>query len=113
MTDELKPCPFCGGEAEVQEFTECGEVIGYEVHCMACDAINPHFSAAKTRGSAVLAWNTRYKRTCKIESCIEVWDEYERYVEHRAWKLSCGHEAITADDPPAFCEVCGAEVADG
>ena len=46
MTDELKPCPFCGGEAEYK--------IAYGVTCHTCGAKKPSMYA-----DAPEAWNTR------------------------------------------------------
>ena len=40
-SDRLKPCPFCGGEAEFGQcfFTEDNEYAGAEfISCMQCDA---------------------------------------------------------------------------
>lgn len=40
--NELKPCPFCGGEAKIHKSTECwghGEYVGYAVvKCCKCFA---------------------------------------------------------------------------
>ena len=36
MPNELKPCPFCGGEAEVIEIYLYGKVKGYMAHCNKC-----------------------------------------------------------------------------
>ena len=52
---ELKPCPFCGGEAEE------GESLDYEhftVVCWACVIDGP---AKPTREEANEAWNRRVK----------------------------------------------------
>lgn len=48
---ELKPCPFCGGEAELYYYF--GSVW---VHCMGCDKNFKIFDTAK---DAIKAWNTR------------------------------------------------------
>ena len=51
MTEELKPCPFCGGEAKCIEFYGL-----YHVICCNCYVAGKDCS---TRESAVSAWNTR------------------------------------------------------
>ena len=52
---KLKPCPFCGGEADVW-----GAVIDdeyyYEAYCTACDCMTPKFHTEK---SAITFWNRR------------------------------------------------------
>jgi len=50
MSEELKPCPFCGGEAREQE--QRGSFGGYgltEIYCLDCSA----------RSSDKDDWNTR------------------------------------------------------
>lgn len=51
MNENLKRCPFCGGEAKVME------AVGVWVKCREC-----HSSSGVSTGSrdvAVAAWNTR------------------------------------------------------
>lgn len=50
--DELKPCPFCGGEAKVQRFPH-----NYAVYCTECYASTIQFKP--TDKEAVEAWNRR------------------------------------------------------
>jgi len=60
MTSELKPCPFCGSEAQqrssVIERGDYGDTIRYNVGCPQCDA-----SAGwdDYEDVAVSAWNRR------------------------------------------------------
>lgn len=59
MSEELKPCPFCGGEALFETYggTACAVV------CQTC-----HCGTATARlydgMEAVKAWNRRAERTC-------------------------------------------------
>lgn len=59
MSDEteLKPCPFCGGEAETLRFADKGY---WDVGCHACE-ISPCTEDMfyETRAVAVAAWNRR------------------------------------------------------
>jgi len=52
-TTELKPCPFCGGKAELN-------VRGYSVaaYCMKCQTDGP-FCYREKRDRAIELWNTR------------------------------------------------------
>lgn len=55
--NELKPCPFCGGEAS--NAMNCGDDFNefpFSVECNECAASTDCFS---DDGSAVAAWNTR------------------------------------------------------
>ncbi|MBE9515936.1 MAG: Lar family restriction alleviation protein [Proteobacteria bacterium] len=53
MSEEtLKPCPFCGGEAE-SETTICDDLV----RCKSCGA--SIVFDTRIVGSAIVAWNTR------------------------------------------------------
>jgi len=56
---ELKPCPFCGGEAKINKMPY-GDT--YKVTCYGC-GITIGFTYShihpKTKEEAVTAWNTR------------------------------------------------------
>ena len=53
---ELLPCPFCGGEAEVNS-----ERCGWRVKCsnLICDTVGPWLDDS-TEAEARTAWNTRH-----------------------------------------------------
>lgn len=55
---ELKPCPFCGGEAEL---TPCGDWKQFLVYrCSVCRKTPVHhYEAAHTRWGAKRIWNRR------------------------------------------------------
>lgn len=54
--EELKPCPFCGGEAEIVEDSLFGEDY-YAGRCRSCAATSIF---EFTKEEAVAAWNRRY-----------------------------------------------------
>lgn len=52
MSEELKPCPFCGGDAQIDEI--CGEE--YSAECKNCE-IGTYFNTDKQK--VIDAWNRR------------------------------------------------------
>lgn len=69
-TDELLPCPFCGGEAEVWSHHYEKDITLWQVRCSirpyevetACYA-SESFISFDTEEEAIEAWNTRAERT--------------------------------------------------
>ena len=58
--NELKPCPFCGGEAHLEQYQDAPEYFAI-VRCSQCD-----IKAVKdTDEEAIEAWNTRAEKSCK------------------------------------------------
>lgn len=91
--DNLKPCPFCGGEAETWDDGALWHVICKSKDCAAMSS--PCF----TEADAVVAWNKRAERTCHSE-----------YPDR--WECSeCGFlDAYTTADFINYCPSCGARV---
>ena len=54
---ELKPCPFCGGEALVVEHPFSPQMSTYGVECLSCGVMTPSNYIAKV--GAIGAWNRR------------------------------------------------------
>lgn len=60
---ELKPCPFCGGEAEISKGRFDGKDTSY-VMCKKCEAWGEFFFVSPKYASnerAIKAWNRRVK----------------------------------------------------
>ena len=57
MTDKLKPCPFCGGEAQCVTHHLYGKVRGYSVACSygCCEQTVTYSS----KQGAIKSWNRR------------------------------------------------------
>ena len=55
MSEKLKPCPFCGGDAELSDFETISKVI-----CKKCGA-----------ESRLIASSSKY---CSDEKAIEAWN---------------------------------------
>lgn len=97
---ELKPCPFCGGDAKV---VGCGNGMR-AFECLRCGASTA--CTFKTDGSMRL-WNARAERTCEVEG------SYTDNWEYQTWgfELSCGHDvSMLVNEPPNYCPNCGAKV---
>lgn len=58
--EDLKPCPFCDGEAEVNYVDLGGYEDGYEVRCPDCGCGTDYFY---TKQEAIEAWNRRAYET--------------------------------------------------
>lgn len=71
MHSELKPCPFCGGEASNVWIPYIGGGgYGNVIECDDCWAKTGYYD---TEAEAIKAWNTRAERTCKGESDLSEW----------------------------------------
>ena len=57
MSDELKPCPFCGGEADVGKMMS-GLTKG-DVYRVSCTWCQYSFHSRTHRDDVAKAWNTR------------------------------------------------------
>ena len=55
--DELKPCPFCGGNGKIGEVDDSNEIIGYFIECSICGIQQMRFK--KDLILSIEAWNTR------------------------------------------------------
>lgn len=82
---ELKPCPFCGGNAELRFFNN-GSSFSFRVECLNCTAMVgrrvPEYSTKRTfwfgtKREAIDAWNAREDRTCEdyIENDLHYYDD--------------------------------------
>lgn len=97
---ELKPCPFCEGEAILLEDWKDGNFI---VGCANNDCIArlsgiPSFDNAE---QAVKAWNTRAERTCHAL----IPSEMEGYVFCSKCEGLLGEYGY-----PNYCPYCGVKV---
>ena len=54
--EELKPCPFCGGQAELRIVGIGGYKTAYEVRCLNC-GVGTDYDEDKQ--SVIDVWNTR------------------------------------------------------
>lgn len=69
MTDKLRECPFCGGEAKLRNR---GMNTQNYVFCENCGTVS---KITETEADAIEAWNTRKP----IDSDIEIWADVQGY----------------------------------
>ena len=82
---ELKPCPFCGGEARMRED------VSHSTACFVGCAVDDCFGElhwASTRAEAIYAWNTR-AATPDIPAMLAEAEERGRKAEREACARVC------------------------
>lgn len=77
------PCPFCGGEAQVDdwddEFLEYGDVVRYvDVSCETCGI---SFTSDKGQADAINRWNTRATNASPGEPATLA--DFQAFVENK------------------------------
>ena len=133
MSEELKPCPFCGGKASVKAM-EYGD--DYKVWGVFCESDleseygHGHFlDNFATEAEAIAAWNTRTPEqaiaaTLGGVECVPhgEWESISQTQEVRHIFCECGHElGMDRRDSlpfhrtslcaiPNYCEECGRKI---
>ena len=102
---ELKPCPFCGGEADVHCFahddSEC-TVMCSNPNCRASVSARSCGSMTTAYNRARKLWNRRAERTCREE-----WVPGSVGGTSVPVCSNCGRGWAAAE---AYCPKCGARV---
>ena len=92
MTDKLKKCPFCGGEAYVSNEDCYGNVDdNYLVHCDECGLQLGFTNQYVTEEEAIKAWNKRSYIDEIVEQleeaqnhcCVGCYEDYDPYEDGR------------------------------
>lgn len=107
MSEELKPCPFCGGEAHIAErLTYGGKLYGACCSGTLCPGSEP-FPWCLDYEDAADAWNRRAERTCRMVRAR--WDDGECVWGCRC--TACG-DRFTYETGTTwrYCPACGAKV---
>lgn len=97
----MRPCPFCGGEAEMRE----GSSTKPYIRCKRCGC---RTGSSRYRGNLAKAWNARAERECRFA--------LEEDREMLAEKAACGPgEFVTQDMPDLLwtCSACGEQYRNG
>lgn len=99
MAETLRPCPFCGGEAEFETYggTACAVV------CQSCRCGTPTMSLADGM-AAVNRWNLRAERTCRV---VRSGEPSAAGVPRERRCSGCGWRLTRFG---AYCPGCGARV---
>lgn len=117
--DKLKPCPFCGGEAEVISHRFFSEALNdwktesYGVACKSCNTSGYQFFGCEIH--AIKAWNRRANDAPVWHGCwIGEGDGYaDGEIVYDVWHCSECDYCIDdgTDNPellPKYCAGCGA-----
>jgi Lar family restriction alleviation protein len=97
MSEELKPCMFCGEANDVFSnvtFANASQPIHY-IECGRCSAMGP---SGKTDNEAVTAWNTRALEGIANPAAIGEVVEALHRIEGQALCVNLRHDAAEADD---------------
>ena len=105
MTEKLKPCPFCGGEAEVVKTTKESP---WNIGCKNCGCVL--FTHYHVQRLAIEAWNRRASSPIYGQ-----WILYED-EDTNAWECSVCHKTQQLMNGTPFennwhyCPSCGAKM---
>lgn len=114
MSEELRPCPFCGSDHVDLICMGTREDDPHVVECDDCDAT----ASGMDRAEAMANWNRRAGRTCRPEVCDDgagAWGVYcsecgYRFAGPYGKREVPEHMATRRDIMPRYCPSCGARV---
>ena len=106
---ELKPCPFCGGEAEVlEDRVRVWGLIQHSPECwLAYDM--PRFRQELPKAE-FKSWNTRAERTCRMDYVGYIGTEESHASIYQCSKCSMRYMSANVPDSGEYCMACGAKV---
>ena len=90
MTDRLKPCPFCGGEAR---YIDATTAIPYdrEIYFVECKECRSNSDMYYSLENAIKAWNTRKP----IDRIVEQLEEEVKWAETHGTDKKFRHGRIS------------------
>lgn len=102
MSEELKPCPFCGFADISEEFSlnrrQCGVGLFWEVFCRACDSAG---RACATKDEAISAWNRRTPSPSSATGKEEVAAHNNKGEDARSWAIHPDYNPTSPSNPPS------------
>ncbi|MGM4906305.1 Lar family restriction alleviation protein [Tardiphaga sp. 866_E4_N2_1] len=96
---ELLPCPFCGGNAELQQSKDHGFVRRF-VYCQPCGARSPNYHED---GNATYWWNTRHpapETSCSASAVTIDRKHYDALIHEHQELTAIRTTAMTASAEP-------------
>lgn len=96
MSEELKPCPFCGKKASIQDCSYYGSAPAWSAMCdnPTCFAYTEAF---KTKKEAIERWNNRPAEEALQKRIAELEAERDRLREALKEVLNCEVVTDTGD----------------
>lgn len=107
MGTELKPCPFCGGEAQ-PEVIRWGEVVNASVYCPHCGLGIHRNELNGGINAAIAAWNTRHVETCRMEPLNAFYTDLNG-LNQTEWGV-CSNCGTASPIDATYCCECGRKV---
>ena len=96
---KLKPCPFCGGEAQMMERLRSQASKVYYALCMSRKCpVNPYTDEFKSISDAAYWWNKRADTTKPIVHCKDC-----KYLEITGCYGECDKAILGIVNPDDFC----------
>lgn len=90
MNEKLKPCPFCGGEAEYSEHIGANlRFCSVKCGCGAC-------RVGRTKEEAIMSWNKRTYDVGKVVEQLENADPQEMMSEEQRSVLNYAIDIVKA-----------------
>ena len=111
MSEELKPCPFCGAQPEQWEEEPDRMWWPYFVGCTNVDCLCDVCVQRGSEEEAVADWNRRYERTCHVNE-VDALTQTLSMANGCSWG-ECSECGCITPMGSVFCIQCGARVERG
>ena len=89
-SEELKPCPFCGGEARIA----CGKKYNRRVFCTECGALSDLYD---DEPAARAAWNRRAPQAANMDAIVKRFSDTMSRIAAKKYELGRLHAFVAKD----------------